>query len=103
MGLLDESNQWQEDAKVVKGIAIRYYQNLFSSNHAAVQEELLEAIEAQVSEPMNVLLIKEFQAIEVMKALMQMHPLKVPGPDGMNLSFISNFGLLLVTMLQNVY
>ena len=30
------------------------------------------------------LLIRDFQAIEVRKALKQMHPLKAPGPDGMN-------------------
>ena len=68
-GLMDESNQWQEDPKVVKGIAVRYYQNLFSSNQAAVQEELLEAIDARVLEPMNALLIRDFQAVEVRKAL----------------------------------
>ena len=36
MGLMDESNQWQEDLKVVKGIAVRYYQNLFNSTQATV-------------------------------------------------------------------
>ena len=45
-GLMDESNQWQEDPEVVKEIAIRYYQNLFSSNQVTVQDELLEAIDA---------------------------------------------------------
>nr|POE76466.1 hypothetical protein CFP56_18919 [Quercus suber] len=63
-GLMDESNQWQEDPEVVKGIAIRYYQNLFNSNQAVVQEELLEAIDAWLSEPMNALLIRDFQASE---------------------------------------
>ena len=31
-GLMDESNQWQEDSEMVKDIAIRYYHKLFSSN-----------------------------------------------------------------------
>nr|POF16610.1 hypothetical protein CFP56_58267 [Quercus suber] len=66
-GLMDESNQWQEDPEVVKGIAIRYYQNLFNSNQAVVQEELLEAIDARVLEPMNALLIRDFQPSEVLK------------------------------------
>ena len=43
---MDESNQWQEDPEVVKEIAIRYYQKLFSSNQVTVQDELLEAIDA---------------------------------------------------------
>lgn len=84
MGLMDESNQWQEDPEVVKGIVVGYYQNLFSSNHGDVQGELLEAIETRVSKPMNVLLIRDFQGAEVRKALKQMNPLKAPGPDGMN-------------------
>ena len=91
MGLMDESNQWQEDLKVVKGIAVRYYQNLFNSTQATVQEELLEAVEARVSEPMNALLIRDFLGIEVRKAFMQMHPLEAPGPDGMNPLFYQHF------------
>ena len=90
-GLMDESNQWQEDPKVVKGTVVRYYQNLFNSTQAAVQEELLEAVEARVSEPMNALLIRDFQAIEVRKAFMQMHTPEAPGPDGMNPSLLSAF------------
>ena len=83
-GLMDESNQWQEDPKVVKGTSVRYYQNLFNSTQAVVQEELLEVVEARVSEPMNALLIRDFQATEVRKAFMQMHTLEAPGLDGMN-------------------
>nr|POE56060.1 hypothetical protein CFP56_72374 [Quercus suber] len=55
-GLMDETNQWQEDPTIVKTIAINYYQNLFSISHTSVQDELLDAIEARVSEPMNALL-----------------------------------------------
>ena len=76
---------------MVKGIAVRYYQNLFSSNQVAVQEELLDVIDARVSEPMNALLIKDFQAVEVRKALKKMHPLKAPGPDSMNPLFYQHF------------
>ena len=82
--LMDEENQWQEEPTIVKNIAINYYQKLFSTSHISVQDELLDAIEARVSEPMNALLTRDFQATEVRKALKQMHPLKAPGPDGMN-------------------
>nr|POF09949.1 hypothetical protein CFP56_58251 [Quercus suber] len=63
-GLMDKTNQWQEDPTIVKNIAINYYQNLFSASHSSVQDELLDAIGARVSELMNALLTREFLATE---------------------------------------
>ena len=83
-GLVDETNQWQEDPTTVKNIAIKYYQHLFSTSYTAVQDELHNVIKARGSEPMNSLLTREFQATEVRKALKQMHPQTAPGPDGIN-------------------
>ena len=82
--LMDESNQWQEDPEVVRNIAVNYYQNLFSTSHNVIQEEILQSIDARVSEPMNALLVREFQLVEVRKALKQMHPMKVPRSNSMN-------------------
>lgn len=90
---MDEFKQWQNDPEVMKGIAVNYYQNLFTSTHNVVQEELLEAIEVRVSKPMNALLIREFQDVEVRKAVKQMHPLKAPGLDSMNPLVYQYFGL----------
>ena len=42
-------------------------------------------------EPIYALLTRDFQAAEVRKALKQMHPLKAPGPDGMNPLFYQHF------------
>ena len=69
MGLVDDANKWQEDPEAIESIAIQYYQKLFSTSQAEVHEELLEAIVARVSDPMNTLLTREFQAEEVRKAL----------------------------------
>ena len=66
---MDDANKWQEDPEAIESIAIQYYQKLFSTSQADVHEELLEAIVARVSDPMNTLLIREFQAEEVRKAL----------------------------------
>ncbi|KAL0011468.1 hypothetical protein SO802_006576 [Lithocarpus litseifolius] len=81
LGLVDESNQWQEDPELIKGIAINYYKKLFSSANTIIQEELLDAIDAHVTKPMNVVLVRDFQAEEVRKAIKQMHPMKAPGPE----------------------
>ena len=75
----------------MKNIAINYYQKLFNTSHISIQDELLDAIEARVSKPMNALLTRDFQPTEVRKALKKMHPLKAPGPDGMNPLFYQHF------------
>ncbi|XP_075653882.1 uncharacterized protein LOC142624234 [Castanea sativa] len=36
LGLMDESNQWQEDLELIKGIAINYYKKLFSSANTII-------------------------------------------------------------------
>lgn len=69
LGLVDDANKWLEDPEAIENIAIQYYQKLFSTSQTKVHEELLEAIVAQVYDPMNALLTREFQAEEVRKAL----------------------------------
>ncbi|KAF3975410.1 hypothetical protein CMV_001341 [Castanea mollissima] len=64
LGLMDESNPWQEDLKLIKGIAINYYKKLISSTNTIIQEELLDAIDASVTEPMNAAFVRDFQAEE---------------------------------------
>ena len=91
LNLMDESNQWQEDPELIKGITINYYKKLVSSANTIIQEELLDAIDARVTEPMNALLVRDFQAEEVRKVIKQMHPMKAPGPDSMNPFFYQHF------------
>lgn len=91
LDLMEESNQWQEDPELIKGITINYYKKLVSSANTIIQEELLDAIDARVTEPMNALLVRDFQAEEVHKVIKQMHPMKAPGPDSMNPFFYQHF------------
>ena len=51
----------------------------------------MEAVQPKVTQSMNSMLVKEFQAGEVHKPLKQMYPLKAPGPDGMFPLFFQKF------------
>ena len=73
---------------------IEYYSDLFTSSAPSEFTEIMEAVQPRVTQSMNSMLVKEFQAGEVHKALKQMYPLKAPGPDGMPPLFSKNFGLL---------
>ena len=64
-------------------ILVEYFQELFTSSCPMVSEELLEAIHPKVTNRMNEVLVQNFLAVEVEKALKQMHPLKVLSSDGM--------------------
>ena len=72
-------------------ILVEYFQELFTSSCPMVSEELLEAIHPKVTNRMNEVLVQDFRAAEVEKALKQMHPLKASGPDGMPPLFYQHY------------
>ena len=70
---------------------IEYYSDLFTFSEPSDFTNILEAVQPKVTRSMNSMLVKEFQAGEVHKALKQMYPLKAPGPDGMPPLFFQKF------------
>lgn len=85
-GILDEKGRWQvEDRR--DQVILDYFKNISSCSlqHGAIGDNLgcLEGMEGRVSEEMNQVPIKGFDAQEGLKALHQMHPSKAPGPNGM--------------------
>ena len=62
-------------------------------------EEVTHLIPAKVTVDMDESLIKEFTAEEIQTTLLQMHPTKASGPDGMSTIFYQKYGILLVMML----
>ncbi|KAK9984193.1 hypothetical protein SO802_033718 [Lithocarpus litseifolius] len=60
---------------------VEYFTQLFKSSQVKVSTKLIEAIQVKVKDRMNTLLMQDFHAHDVEKALKQMHPLKALGPD----------------------
>ena len=57
--------------------------NLFSTSHPEISEELIHSIHRKVSNPMNILLSRDFRVSKVETALKQMYTAFAPGLDGM--------------------
>ena len=89
--MLDESGCWQNEEEGIGNTFEEYYANLFSTSHPEVSEELLHSIHKKVSDPMNAILTRNFQASEVDSALKHMFPTSAPGPDGMPPIFYQKF------------
>ena len=81
-----------EEQEAMKEVASNYFSNLFSSTFSGTRmEELLNNVDARVTEPMNDVLCKQFCSEEVVEAPQSIGDLKAPGPDGMHAIFYKKF------------
>ena len=90
-GIFYANEVWQVDHEEIEKVFIEYYLDLFTSSEPSEFAEIVEAVQPKVTQSMNAMLIREFHASEVHKALKQMYPLKAPGPDGMPPLFFQKF------------
>ncbi|XP_030964645.1 uncharacterized protein LOC115985893 [Quercus lobata] len=90
-GLEDENGNWQEGLDGIEHVATQYFSTLFTSSQPGEMTELLHAISPSVTDAMNQLLARDFQASEVAQALQQMHPHTAPGQDGLPPLFYQKF------------
>ena len=88
--LVDDDGIVQSDLRMICSIALSYFQNLFSSgfNNFDGLEILLTDV---VSLEENESLVTPFSKEEFTKAIKQMHPEKLPSPDGFNSGFYQRF------------
>lgn len=89
--VLDSNDMWIEDEEQIGHEFVRYFDGLFTSSTPRIEGEPIDAMQPKVSNRMNALLNREFQATEVEKALKQMHPMTAPGPDGMPPLFYQHY------------
>ena len=90
-GLYDADGVWRRDAGEIAGIAEEYYKSLFTASCNLNTEAVLASVDRVVTGDMINDLVRPYTAEEVRMALVQMHPSKAPGPDGMTPFFFQKF------------
>ena len=100
--ILDENNRCLEDVDEIGHTFVHYFEELFTTSRPTVEKEMLDAVHPKVTARMNSTLTREFQAIEVEKALKQMHPLTTLGPNGMPPLFYHHFWPIVKSIVMHI-
>ena len=92
-GVFNKTGEWCTGDEQIADTAVEYFQDLFTSSQPEDEEIglVLEAVDQRVTDDMNNTLMEPYTGDEVRRALFQMHPSKVPGPDGMSPFFFQKF------------
>ena len=72
-----------------------YFANLFTSQVAQPNPEVLSLVRRKVTDEMNIALLAPYTAEEVRKVLFDIEDLKAPGPDGLHAIFYKRFWSML--------
>lgn len=88
---MDANNVWHDDVEQIGQIFVGYFDQLFTTSRPRVERVLIDVVHAKATERMNSTLIQEFHAMEVEKALKQIHHLTAPGSDNMPPLFYHHF------------
>ena len=75
----------------VENIILEYFTEIYSTTYPSEFEANLSAVGSRVLEAMNAELLRDFKEEEVWRALIQMHPTKSPGSDGMSPIFYQKY------------
>ncbi|XP_074274052.1 uncharacterized protein LOC141597484 [Silene latifolia] len=89
--LIDDDGVERVGTEEVTKVALDYFEGLFTSSNPSNFEDVVAGIRGRVTTAMNTELRRDYGEEEVLDALNQMHPLKAPGPDGMNGLFYQTY------------
>ena len=95
--IMDKGGMWRIEATNIAAVVERYFTTLFSTSHPNTIYEVVELVDAVVTEEMDQNLLQPFVGEEVRKVLYQMLPSKSPSPDGMSPFFFQKFWHIVVT------
>ena len=90
-GLHDSNGVWCKNTGEIAAIAEAYYKGLFTASMKLSMEDMLTSVDSVVTEEMARSLTCSYIKEEVWAALLQMHPSKSSGPDGMSPFFFQKF------------
>uniref|UniRef100_A0A803PI64 Reverse transcriptase domain-containing protein n=1 Tax=Cannabis sativa TaxID=3483 RepID=A0A803PI64_CANSA len=92
-GLMDDIGVWHSEAGMVQRLVENYFWNIFCSSSMPhdVFEEVINVIPPKVTDDMNEMLLEDFTAEEIVKAVKDMNPTKAPGCDGLPALFYHKF------------
>ncbi|XP_074278131.1 uncharacterized protein LOC141601730 [Silene latifolia] len=89
--LIDDAGVERVGGEAVAKVANDYFVELFTSSNPNNFEDVLNGLDGRVTNQMNSYLTADYSEDEIVEALNQMHPLKAPGPDGMNGLFFQSY------------
>ena len=91
VGIQGADGIWQENQEDIGSTILEYFETIFKIDHPSQFSVSLGAIDQRVTRDMNESLVADFKAKEVWLALIQMHPTKAPGPNGMSPIFYQQY------------
>lgn len=89
--LLGEDGIWRDDVQSMGSLIADYFKDLFTSEVAIPDEEVLNKVRPRVTNYMNESLLAPYTAEEVKSALFSIGDIKAPGPDGLHAIFYKKF------------
>jgi len=81
--LQDGNDHWVGDEEQWEKLLMDYFNDIYKSRGVQNLNKVIDIIQPRFTAEMNQKLMRSYTVEEVHEALMQMHPTKAPGPDGM--------------------
>jgi hypothetical protein len=71
----------------IEDIAINFFKSLYTKDEEVAPDDLVDLLHSPISNEINSCLCRDISEEEIADTLLQIGPIKAPGPDGMPSSF----------------